>query len=147
MIEVNYLNNNLEKMMVRHEGLKLKPYHCPNGKLTIGVGRNLEDRGISKDEALALMRNDILLAFGELSAHVPIFCELGNVRQAVLIDMCFNLGLPRFLKFERMLEALDAMDFETVAKEMLNSKWASQVKNRAVELAELMVTGEWADES
>ncbi len=139
-------DNKLESMIVRHEGMKLRPYHCPTGKLTIGVGRNLEDNGITKEEALLMMRNDILLAFGELSAHVPIFSQLSTARQSVLIDMHFNLGLPRFLKFEKMLSALNNMDFETVAREMIASTWAKQVRGRAVELAEMMVSGEFQDE-
>lgn len=139
-------DNKLEAMVIRHEGLKLRPYHCPAGRLTIGVGRNLEDNGITKEEAMVMMRNDILLAFGELSAHVPIFSSLSTARQAALIDMHFNLGLPRFLKFEKMLAALDNMDFETVAREMISSAWAKQVGARAIELAEMMVSGEFQDE-
>lgn len=138
-------DNKLEAMIVRHEGIKLRPYPCPAGKMTIGVGRNLEDNGITKEEALMMMRHDILLAFGELSAHVPIFSQLSTARQSVLIDMHFNLGLPRLLKFEKMLEAVDSLDFEKVASEMLNSTWAKQVKGRAVELAEMMVSGEFQD--
>ena len=137
------IDERLKDMLIEHEGLRFKPYHCPAGKLTIGVGRNLEDNGISRDEALMMLENDVLQAFGELAANIDMFTRLSYVRQSVLIDMCFNLGLTKFLRFKKMIAAVEKFDFETAAREMLNSKWAKQVGNRAYKLSEMMKTGEW----
>ena len=128
----------LKVMLTKHEDLRLKPYRCTSGKLTIGVGRNLEDVGISNDEAAFLLDNDINRVFAELTKNVPSFGALDEVRQHVLMDMNFNLGLPRLLKFEKFLAAVEARDFVTAAREMLNSKWATQVGERAETLATMM---------
>src|SRR5713101_3726055 len=85
----------LKLLLVKHEGLSLKPYRCPAGKLTIGVGRNLDDRGISEDEAAMLLDNDIRFVWKELSRVLPGFTLLDETRQNVLMDMCFNLGTAR----------------------------------------------------
>ena len=133
----------IEKMLIFDEGLRLKPYIDTVGKITIGVGRNLDDVGISKDEALYMLNNDIKRAkedvkkvFGEL------FDELDSVRQAVLIDMMFNLGLPRFLTFKKFIQAVKEKDFIKASQEMLDSKWANQVKDRAKRLSFMMKTGQ-----
>jgi len=131
----------LEEQLMRHEGLRLKPYRCTAGKLTIGVGRNIEDVGISRAEAMAMLRNDILTARLGLEKAVPGFLGLSSRRQMALIDMCFNLGLPRFLAFKRMLAAIAAGDFAQAAEEMLDSAWANQVGQRAVTLATMMRDG------
>lgn len=130
--------------LIRDEGFKLKPYRCSEGKLTIGVGRNLEDNGIREDEATLMLENDILASEGEVSA-LSCYRKLNEPRKAVLINMVFNLGIIRFLGFRKMLAALDAGDYARAAEEMLDSKWASQVKGRALRLAEQMRTGEWVD--
>ncbi len=131
----------LEDQLIRHEGLRLKPYRCTAGKLTIGVGRNLDDNGISKAEAMVLLRNDILLTRLALTRAVPGFLALSAPRRRALIDMCFNLGLPRFLSFKRLLAAIAAGDCQRAADEMLNSKWAEQVGQRARALAAMMREG------
>ena len=128
-----------EKTLIRHESLRKKPYRCTAGKLTIGVGRNLEDRGITTEEALYLMRNDIAACRRERSAlDVP---PLTPAREGVLLNMLFNLGLPRVLGFARMLQALREEDYHRAADEMLDSKWARQVGKRAEELAKTMREG------
>ena len=126
-----------------HEGLELKPYKCSAGKLTIGWGRNIEDNGISEGEADFLLRNDLMRVQGELSRAVPCFLKLSETRQAVLLDMCFNLGITRFLQFKMMLTALEMEEYEEAAKEMLDSKWAKQVGKRSVRLAEMMHGNRW----
>jgi lysozyme len=130
----------LLKQLQRHEGLRLRSYLDTVGKLTIGYGRNLDDRGISEDEAGFMLDNDIDLAVAELE-RLPLYLSLNPVRQAVLANMCFNLGMPRLLGFKRMIAALCREDFHAAAFEMLDSKWADQVGERAVELAGLMITG------
>lgn len=131
----------LLEQLQRHEGLRLKPYHCTAGKLTIGYGRNLEDRGITEEEAGFMLDNDIDEVVSELE-RMPLYLSLNPVRRTVLANMCFNLGLTRLLGFRRMLGALADKDWDRAADEMLDSVWARQVGNRAVELSELMRAGE-----
>jgi len=132
----------MRDQLVRHEGLRLKPYRCSAGKLTIGVGRNIEDVGITEEEAMAMLSNDISRVIGELERRIPAFASLNEVRRRVLIDMGFNLGSNRLMKFRRMLAALEAGDYAQAAVEMLDSRWARQVGNRAVSLKNMMETGE-----
>ncbi len=133
--------NSIEEQLILHERLKLKPYRCSAGKLTIGVGRNLEDKGISEEEALFLLRNDIDKAVTDLEKH-SWYIKLDPIRQKVLIDMAVNLGTNGLLQFERMIAALEKGDYENAAKEMQDSKWYRQVKSRGVRLVEMMRTGE-----
>ncbi len=128
-----------EQLIMRHEGLRLKPYRCSAGKLSIGYGRNLEDNGISQDEALQLLRHDLAAARETLD---ELGLELDPVRQAVLLDMLYNLGAVRFRRFRFMLQAVRAGDFDRAAREMLDSLWSHQVGMRAVELAEMMRSGQ-----
>ena len=128
-------------LIKKHEGLRLYPYHCTAGKLTIGYGRNLVDVGISEDEAFAMLENDIDIVVSGLEKHLSFWDKLSLNRQAVFIDMCFNLGLNGFLKFKRMLRASEAGRIDDTIKEMLDSRWATQVGSRAVELAELYRRG------
>lgn len=135
----------LKCLLIRHEGMKLRAYYCPAGRITVGVGRNLEDLGLTEDEALYLLDNDIRRFRREVSQGIPWFSQLDDVRQEVLICMAFNLGLKRLMSFRGMLAALKAKDYDRAASEMLNSVWAAQVKKRAVELAQMMRTGEYAE--
>ena len=132
------LDERLVRMIVTHEGIRLKPYRDSVGKLTIGVGRNLDDMGITEGEALYLLRNDIRRVVDELYNALPFWEELSMPRRAVLIDMCFNLGLTRFLGFKRMLACLGRGDYDGAAREMLDSRWAGQVGRRADDLATMM---------
>ncbi len=131
----------LREMLIRHEGLRLKPYRDSVGKLTIGVGRNLDDIGISEDEAFYLLENDIRRAeetAAECAAlHGVVFESLPEDARLVLTDMAFNLGY-KLSGFKKMFAALRAGDYEEAAREMLDSRWARQVGNRARELSEIM---------
>jgi lysozyme len=133
----------LKKMLLIDEGLRLKPYRDTVGKLTIGIGRNLDDVGISKDEALYLLENDIQRAIKEATQIFGTYrwLSLDKVRQAVILDMLFNLGKTRFLTFKKFIQAVKEKDFEKAAEEMLDSKWAKQVGRRAKRLAYMMKTG------
>lgn len=133
--------NQLKEMLVRHEGLRLKPYHDTVGKLTIGVGRNLDDFGLTNEEVLVLLHNDILRTMQEVRRAFPWYLRLNAVRQNVVLNMVFNLGLSRFLGFKKTIEALEGKNWDTAAKEMLDSKWAMQVGRRAQELSKMMKTG------
>lgn len=134
-----------DKALIRqielHEGIRLKPYRCTAGKLTIGVGRNLEDRGITLAEARMLLANDLTDVRNGLLNALPWVGNLDEVRQRVLIDMAFNLGLQGLLQFERTLGAVKAGEYQRAATMMLQSRWAKQVGQRAERLARMMVTG------
>lgn len=138
--------NKLSKMLTLHEGRKAKLYRCTAGKLTIGVGHNIEDRGLSDAAIDFILQEDIAEAAETLRDRVDGFSDLSEVRQAVLIDMCFNLGWPRLAGFRGLLSALAAGDYGLAAAEMLDSRWARQVGQRAVRLAEMMRTDEWCGE-
>jgi lysozyme len=142
--------------------LVLTVYQDSLGIDTIGIGRNLEDRGISKEEldymdipsmavvyehgiteadARYLAENDVQIVEEELVRSHPCVDKLDSVRQLVLMDMAFNMGVPRLLKFKNMWNAIHNEDFPNAAKEMLDSRWANQVKSRAVKLANAMHNG------
>ncbi len=127
------------RLIKRHEGLRLKPYLCPAGKLTIGYGRNLEDNGISETEAIQLLEHDVSKAFNDAQT-LPCFRSLTPVRQAVMVDMTFNLGLSRLTQFHKMFAAIEHQDWETTGNEMLNSRWARQVGQRAQTLSQMMTS-------
>ncbi|WP_048495412.1 glycoside hydrolase family protein [Marinobacter subterrani] len=131
----------LRSQLERHEGLRLKPYRDTVGKLTIGYGRNLEDVGISHDEADFMLDNDIDQVERQLET-VDEYNELDPVRQAVIANMAFNLGFHGLMQFRNMWAAVGRRDWESASEEMMQSKWARQVGVRAVELSEIMRTGE-----
>ena len=136
------LLNRIKAQLVRHEGLRLKPYRCTAGKLTIGIGSNLDDRGISQKEAYAMLERDILDFEQQLLDEIPdVYNRLDEVRKSVLLNMCFNLGLKGLLEFKNTLNFVAACDWERAANGMIASKWAKQVGLRAIELSELMRKG------
>jgi lysozyme len=113
--------------------------------LTIGVGRNIENIGISHDEAMYLLGNDIDRCVRELS-HYDWFICLDDVRQGVLIELNFNIGLSRLLGFKKMIAALNSKDYVMAGAELLDSRWAIQVgKNRSNDMANRMISGEYND--
>lgn len=136
------MNDKYKNLTKDFEGLRLKPYKCSAGKLTIGYGRNLEDIGISKEEADMFFESD----FNRAMEDAKKLCEAFNInyrhlsesRFYVLTDMMFNLGYDRLSQFKKMLTALSKGDYEGTAKEMLDSKWAKQVGKRADYLVSLM---------
>ena len=125
----------------RDEGVVLTLYKCSAGKNTIGVGRNVDDRGITDDESDYLLSNDIDLCIEELRATFPWFQTLSDTRQRVMINMCFNLGLSRLMGFKKFLSAVEAEEWETAGVEMLDSKWAKQVGLRSTRLRDLLLEG------
>lgn len=126
----------------RQEGLRLKPYRCSAGKLTIGYGRNLEDNGISREEAEEMLANDVDAAERAVRGRYSWFEKLNKERQAVIINMVFNLGIDGFDKFRKTIGYIERGDFENAGEEMLTSNWAKQVGGRAKELSEIMKKGE-----
>jgi lysozyme len=128
----------INQMLIEHEGFEHKVYTCSAGKPTIGVGRNLEDKGLSTDEIYYLLENDINYFELELKEKLCWFKNLTINRQDVLVDMAFNLGISGLLKFKNTLRLIEEGNYELAAKEMLKSKWATQVKNRAKHLSIMM---------
>lgn len=124
-----------------HEGERLKPYRCTAGKLTIGVGRNLDDRGITAEESSYLLANDITREERALLNALPWVAQLDEVRQRVLLDMVFNMGLGGLLQFKNTLATIKAGDYQRAASMMLDSSWATQVGQRAERLSRMMATG------
>ena len=126
--------------LIEHEGMRLKPYKCPAGKTTIGIGRNIEDNGITEEEAIYLLKNDIAICVIDLQKIFDgRFWALPEIAQRVLVDMRFNLGGAGFRKFKKMIAAINANDFMTAALEMKNSRWSEQVGNRAKTLIQMML--------
>lgn len=121
----------------KHEGFRVKPYRCSAGKLTVGYGRNLDDKGISAEEAELMLLHDVNES-SDAASQFTWFRRLDNVRQGVIIEMIFNLGLPRFLGFKKMIQALRDEDYQEASIQMMDSKWARQVKGRAIMLANIM---------
>jgi lysozyme len=123
-----------------HEGRRAKPYTDTVGKLTIGVGRNLTDKGLSDSEIDFLLMNDIRECTDDLKTFLW-WDDLDDVRRNVLIDMRFNLGPSRFRQFKATLAAVAMGDYVTASDQMRKSKWYRQVKGRGERLARMMSTG------
>jgi lysozyme len=134
---------NLEQLLTLHEGKRNKPYKDTVGKTTIGIGRNLDDKGLSDSEVLYLFRNDLQQHSKEVEQAFPWVSGLDTARRAVLIDMYFNMGIGGLSQFNRTLELIRNGEYEKAAVAMLQSKWATQVGNRAKRLSEMMRTGSW----
>lgn len=130
----------LRSDLMRDEGVRLKPYRCTAGKLTIGVGRNLDDVGVSQAEALDLLDHDIEACLADLRTF-QWFTVIDPVRLRVLINMRFNLGHAGFHAFKQMLAAVGRHDYAAAADEMRDSKWATDVPARAGRLMRLMRSG------
>lgn len=123
------------------EGVRVKPYRDTVGKLTIGVGRNLDDVGLRADEVNYLLEKDIDVAEATARVLFPSFDDLSQSRQAVLVNMAFNVGQTRLAGFAKLRAAVAAGNYDAASREMLDSGWASQVGNRAVRLATMMRNG------
>ena len=128
----------LRNTLIRHENLKLLPYKCTAGKLTLGVGRNIEDRGISKETAMQMLDEDIEICLNELMERLDYFETLPTEVQETLVNLCFNMGISRLMKFQLMLGAIQAGQYELAAKELLDSRYARQVGKRSEELADIL---------
>ena len=160
---MKYDRDELVKMIALHEGIVLNVYQDHLNINTVGIGRNLDDRGITdgellfmnktmddiydngltEEEAYYLCMNDIAIVEKELLASKPIVNQLNAVRQMILIDMAFNMGVPRLKLFKNMWLAIEKVNYPLACAEMLDSKWANQVGKRAVRLSEAMKNGEW----
>ena len=138
--------DNLMDLLKLHEGVRNKPYKDTVGKTTIGVGRNLTDRGLRDKEVAYLLANDIEEVTQELRQRLPWTEKLDPVRKTVLQDMLFNMGWPVLSQFKNTLGFIERDEYEKAAVAMLQSKWATQVGNRAKRLAKMMQFGQWPTE-
>lgn len=130
----------LWQQLLRHEGIRLKVYKDSVGVPTIGVGRNLRDKGITETEAMMLLDHDIEECERDCETF-PWFETLDPVRRRVILNMRFNLGPKGLRLFKNTLAAVAAKEYVVAARAMLSSKWARQVGKRATELAEMMRLG------
>lgn len=150
-----------EKRLEFHEGFRAKPYDCPMGKKTIGIGHNIEARewtfeekkaignwqkGITRNAALMILRNDINLCIEKLQT-LGFWYYLDDERQYALLDMCFQLGWAGLNKFKKMLEALRVKHYSEAAKQCLDSAYAKQTPIRAKRIAVLIRYARWVEYS
>ena len=126
----------LKEDLIADEGLRLTPYQCPAGKTTIGVGRNLDDVGITEAEAMTLLDSDIARVTAQLAKALP-WLQGDNVQRA-LGNMTFQMGLGGVLKFKKMLAALQVKDYTAARREALDSAWARQTPQRAKRVTDLI---------
>lgn len=131
----------LSKQLETDEGRRRRLYKDTVGKLTIGVGRNIEDRGLRDDEIDLMLSNDIDEAIGIARALIPTFDKLDDVRQEVVANMALNLGMTRLGGFKQFIGALVRFDFQRATSEMMDSKWYEQVGDRGKRLAYAMREG------
>ena len=131
----------LISLLLKHEGVRYRPYQDTVGKWTIGCGRNLDDVGISHDEMLYLLHNDIKRVENDCLHAFPWYADLDPTRQMVVASLVFNLGLAGFQKFRKCLAAIEQEDWTEAAAQMRDSKWYRQVRYRGEELAQMMEAG------
>ena len=135
-------------MLKRHEGVESHAYKCSEGKITVGVGRNIDSEGgigLSDEEIDFLLQNDIQRCIVELSSEYDWFADLDDTRKDAMVDIAFNLGITRLRLFKRALAAMAEGNYKQAATEFLDSKWAKQVGGRALELTDMISSGEYAD--
>lgn len=139
MISMNQLK--LRETIIESEGKSNKPYLDSVGKTTIGIGRNLDDKGLSDDEVEFLFQNDLNAASDAAFEMFVQFTTYSEARQHALIEMIFNLGKRGLMGFVKMRAAIRIQDWETAANEALDSKWARQVGQRAKRIATALREG------
>lgn len=143
--------------LVVNEGMRLKPYKCPAGFKTIGIGRNLEtnpltpeekafighnvDEGINAEQAFFLCRHDIAKVKAELDRYLPWWKDLNTDRQYVMVDLCFNMGITKLLKFQKTLNSIATGFYIKAGEQLMQSLYAKQVGRRAERNAKCLQTG------
>tara|TARA_R110000772_G_scaffold185613_1_gene296763 strand:- start:1633 stop:2061 length:429 start_codon:yes stop_codon:yes gene_type:complete len=138
--------NRLLETLRRHEGVEYFVYKDHLGYETIGVGRCISPDvglGLSNEEVNYLLLNDVKRCLVELERAFPWFKDLDEVRREAMVNLCFNLGLSRLRKFKKALAAMSEKDYILAASEFLDSRWATQVGNRAIEVTDIIRTGEY----
>lgn len=131
----------LSNQLIKHEGLKQFPYRDTVGKLTIGVGHNLDDKGLTQTQIRSILMDDLTDTVNFLNFKLPWLKDLDDVRQRAIANMTFDL-MGKILEFKHMLAALQARDWVTASDELLNSTFAKQTGQRARDLAKMLLTGQ-----
>jgi len=135
------MSETLAERIERHEGYRQFVYSDSLGHPTVGIGRALDTRGISRSEALYLLANDIERCTTEVRSALLWTVSLDETRFGVLVEMAFQLGTQGLMAFHATLGALARGDWEGAATQMLASKWAQQTPARAQELAQIIRSG------
>lgn len=135
--------NKLKELLILHEAKRNRMYKCSAGYNTIGVGHNLDANPISDRAVDIILDDDINIVLNDLNRAFPWWRDMDEVRQVVLADMCFNMGLSTLSFFKNTLKAMEEGRWEDAAKGMENSKWYGQVGNRSKRLVKMMRTGEY----
>lgn len=137
----------LVKMLKLHEGVRNHVYVCTAGYETIGVGRNISESGLglTDEEINILLMNDIERVKQELVASYFWFADLDDVRQAAMIDICFNLGLSRLRGFVKAITAMSRQQWDVAADEFMDSRWSEQVGQRAITVTNMIRTGDYPE--
>ena len=131
----------------RDEGVRYSPFLDSEGIKTVGVGHNLEAHPLelsyplTNEQVNQILADDLVRVFSGLDRKIGWWRNLSYARQRVLANMAINLGVDGLLGFRRMILAVDRGHYDQAAREMLNSKWATQVFGRAVRLAKMMAEG------
>ena len=133
----------LIELLKKHEGIEYTVYKDTMGIETIGVGRNLVDVGISEEEVDYLLANDIVRTKGLMDSYMPWHRDLDEVRQEALINFVFNVGIGTAMKFKKGMASLEEGDYTLAAEHMLDSAWAEQVGKRAIEITQMIETGDY----
>lgn len=132
----------LQELLIKHEGLRLKPYRCTAGKLTIGVGHNLDDKGITEIMAMFILAEDITEVTHQCFIQIDCYRDLDTARQDALANLAFNLGIDGLLKFKNTLKAIAEGRWEDAENGLRNSLWAKQVqKERVDDICHMIRTG------
>jgi lysozyme len=134
------------EMLRVHEGVETHAYKCTADKTTIGVGRNIDPTGgigLSSDEIDYLLANDVKRVNDELAGAFSWYRTLGTARKDAIMDMCFNMGLPRLMKFKKALAGMAMGDYNEASIEFLDSRWAKQVGQRAITVTDIIRSGEY----
>ena len=121
----------VKEMLIRHEGTMCTLYQCTEDKWTIGVGRNLTDRGITEEEAMYLLDNDIKRVMNQLDEYWTVWRSFEKRGQMVCLDMCFQMGIKGFMGFRRTRALMEMGMWLEASEELLDSKYAIQTANRA----------------
>lgn len=141
MDEINTVDEKLMRSLISHEGKRNKPYVDTEGKITIGIGYNLTDRGLPDEWIFAQVNEDIRVIMNYFY-QLDWFTHLNNDRQVVILDMAYNIGIPKFMQFVKMIDYLNKGDYVNAALEMINSNWAKEVGDtRSSQLFKGMKTG------
>ena len=135
-------NERLRETIIRHEGIRLDMYQDTLGIWTLGVGHNIEEKGISQAVMELMLEEDLAEAVSELKRSVSFFSKMPEQVQEALVNLAFNMGIPRLMQFKKTLAYLRDGNFEAAADELLDSRYAEQVGRRADEVADMIRTAE-----